>query len=94
VSFADVEGNPKRTTRTCATKQEAKEALVTLLAQRQQGLDLTPDKLTGRTILFFLGNAVVPSSTRVRMATVCSWVMARVSPSQVVKTSSATPAWR
>ena len=46
VSYTDAAGNPQRTTKTCATKREAQETVITLLAQRQQGADLTPQKQT------------------------------------------------
>lgn len=46
VTYTDTSGESKRTTKTCATRREANEARIALLAQRQQGLDLTPNKQT------------------------------------------------
>ncbi len=46
VSYKDTNGNAKRTAKTCATKTEANEARIALLAQRQQGTDLTTNKQT------------------------------------------------
>lgn len=48
VSYRDSAGKHRRSTKTCATKREAQEAKTALLAQRQQGTDLTPNKQTVR----------------------------------------------
>ena len=48
VSFKDINGEPRRVTKTCATKKEANEAKIALLAQRQQRLNLTPSKQSVR----------------------------------------------
>lgn len=46
VSYKDANGTNKRTTKTFATKREANEGRIALLAKRQQGTDLTPHKRT------------------------------------------------
>ncbi len=46
VSYKDVGGESRRVSKTCATRKEANEAKIALLAQRQAGADLTPSRQT------------------------------------------------
>ncbi len=61
VSYTDEAGNPQRIAKTCATKKEAQEMVIALLAQRQQGADLTPKKQTVRE---FVGDMLTKHFTR------------------------------
>jgi integrase len=51
VSYTDADGKPRRMTKTCATRKEANEAKIALLARRQRGEDLTPHRQTLRDFL-------------------------------------------